>query len=51
MALAVSFDGPVGSLTFFGAVGPLLATATQFGGKPTKFEAVGAVPSNSIFFL
>ena len=28
MTLAVSFDGPVGSLTLFGAVSPLLATTT-----------------------
>jgi len=51
MALAVSFDGPVGSaLTFFGAVGPLLATATQFGGKSTKLKTVGTVPGRRIFF-
>ena len=28
VTLPVSFDGPVGSLTFFGAVSPLLATTT-----------------------
>ena len=51
VTLAVSFARPVGSLTLFGAVSPLLATATQFGGKSTQLEAVGAVPSNRIFFL
>jgi len=51
VTLAISFVGPVFSLTLFGAVGPLLATATQFGGKPTKLEAIGTVPSNKIFFL
>jgi len=28
VTLPVSFDGPVGNLTYFGAVGPLLATTT-----------------------
>ena len=51
VALAVSLDGPVGSLTLFRAVGPLLATTTQFCGQSTNIEAVGAVPNDAITFL
>jgi len=32
VTLAVSLDGPVGFLTFFRAVGPLLAPTTYFSG-------------------
>ena len=51
VTLSVSFLGPVGNLTHFGTVGPLLATTTQFGGYSTNIEAIGAVPSDTIFFL
>ena len=49
--LSVSFDGPVGSLTLFGAVDPLLATTGQFDRQSTNTEAVGAVPGNRLSFL
>jgi len=51
VTLPVSFDGPVLGLTFFGAVGPLLATAAQFSGQSAKLKAVGAVPDDGLFFL
>ena len=51
VTLTVSLNRPVGPLALFRAVSPLLAPTTQFGGKSTKIEAVGAVPDNSILFL
>ena len=51
VTLTVSMTGPVGCLTFFGAVGPLFASTTQFSGKSTHFETVGTAPNNRIFFL
>ena len=50
VTLPVFFAGPVLDLTFFGAVGPLLAPTTYFGGKSTNIEAIGAVPGD-VFFL
>jgi len=51
VSLSVSLWKPVGLLTFFGAVGPLLATITCFGGRFAMFETVGTVPDEAIFFL
>ena len=46
VTLAVSLDGPIGLLALFGAVGPLLATATLFDGKIADFEAISTVPDD-----
>jgi len=51
VTLSVSLYRPVGSLALFGAVGPLVATATQFSGESTQFKTIGAVSLGSIFFL
>ena len=54
VTLPVSFTGSVLDLSCFGgigAVGPLLAPTTYFGGKYTKIETEGAVHDGAIHFL
>ena len=44
IAVMLPVVGPVQSLTVFGAVGPLLASSTKFGGDSAEFQAESAVP-------
>ena len=50
VTLSVTTAGPVLDLAIFGAVSPLVASATQFGRISTDLETVGAVP-DSTFLL